>query len=985
MTATRHDIFNEPDWTRTHNHRIGLRDREDRFPGLTNEPYDSRYSLEHESEQKIAELRAKHDRGELLSVRDFMTKQEDFHLKRPEVHPKHWRYVLHTSEGFIKNDQSWLINEQQKKKADSSKEQPPPPAEAPKPSHLTLEQQTMLQAIKAEAEYVRGFQANDGQGRSPAYSSFVPSEIDEADQFTPDNWIPRTDHLMRLTGKHPLNGEPNLTEMMDAGVITPNILHYVRSHGPVPHLLWENHRLQVSAGDGEEREFLMDELVDRFPSINIPVIMACDGNRRKEVNMLKRSKGFDWGPGGVSCAYWKGVLLRDVLLAANVEKYMAEKANARLWVNFRGTEYCSDGQYETCVPLDYVMDPINDVLLAYEMNDAPLPPDHGYPLRVIIPGFVGGRAVKWLERVWVTDFENHSHYHIWDNRVVPTFVEDRESEAGLLMYHHPSTACYEQNINSVIASPEQGEKLDLQEMEKGGKRYRIRGYAYNGAGNEVQRVEVSLDGRKSWLYCTRQFPDTPIRHNKKFWAWIHWHVEVDLRDLLHAETIIVRAWDANKNTQPENITWNLEGMMNNSQYTVKSEVIKDPKTNQSFRMFRHPTEPGTGPNGWMKPSLEDQEEENKRQSSVPDNQFTREEIEKHHSDDDCWIVLNGRVYDATSVLSWHPGGKAAIMAHAGRVHMSTTEEYESIHDEYANGRLQECILGSVTKKTREFIKKEAEETARSAARSTADDDHIALKRHKWTQAKLIDKKSISKDTKRYRFALPSKDQKLGLETGQHILIGFHFEDQLIMRSYTPIRPIRPCDEDGTFDLAVKTYYPDPGQPGGTMSNIFDCLRPGEEVEIKGPTGEIRYQGFGRFVIDEKEFHFERVTLVLGGSGITPGYQVIARILLTEGDETKIRVVDANKTEDDILMREELDAFAREHPGQIEVAHVLSHPGEGWKGERGLVNGEILHRCAFAPDEKSIALLCGPPAMIQKAVLPVLLEWGYDEDRNLFGF
>lgn len=164
---------------------------------------------------------------------------------------------------------------------------------------------------------------------------------------------------------------------------------------------------------------------------------------------------------------------------------------------------------------------------------------------------------------------------------------------------------------------------------------------------------------------------------------------------------------------------------------------------------------------------------------------------------------------------------------------------------------------------------------------------------RWIQAKLISKKALSKDTKRYTFALPSKDQKLGLDTGQHILVGFHFKDQMIIRSYTPIRPIQDSDEDGTFELAVKTYYPDPAQPGGTLSNIMDCLREGEEVEIKGPTGEIRYHGNGRFVIDDKEYVFDKVTLVLGGSGITPGYQVIARILRAEEDKTKIRVIDAN--------------------------------------------------------------------------------------------
>lgn len=216
-------------------------------------------------------------------------------------------------------------------------------------------------------------------------------------------------------------------------------------------------------------------------------------------------------------------------------------------------------------------------------------------------------------------------------------------------------------------------------------------------------------------------------------------------------------------------------------------------------------------------------------------------------------------------------------------------------------------------------------------------------------------------------------------------MGFHFRDKLVVRSYTPTRPIRPNEEDGTFDLVVKTYFPDPGQPGGTMSNILDCLEMGEQVEVKGPAGDIRYQGNGKLAVDNNNFCFERITLVLGGSGITPGYQLIARILVAETDTTQIRVIDANKTEGDILMRGELDKFAQEHPDQFKITHVLSHAGEDWEGEKGHVDQRILHQYAFEPDEKTVALLCGPPSMIKKAVMPVLTEWGYHEEKNLFGF
>lgn len=251
--------------------------------------------------------------------------------------------------------------------------------------------------------------------------------------------------------------------------------------------------------------------------------------------------------------------------------------------------------------------------------------------------------------------------------------------------------------------------------------------------------------------------------------------------------------------------------------------------------------------------------------------------------------------------------------------------------------------------------------------------------------RLTRKKTESEDSHRYTFSLPPPAKRLGLETGQHIQVGFHFRDRLVARPYTPVRPVVPEEEDGTFDLVVKTYYPDVNQPGGTMSNIFDCLRDGEEIEVKGPSGDIRYRGNGRFVIDEREYIFDNISLILGGSGITPGYQVIAKILKDTTDKTKIKVIDANKTEDDILMRGDFDDWSAEYKDRFEIVHVLERPSEEWTGLRGFVNEAIFKEHAFEPAEHNIALLCGPPMMTRKAVLPSLKRWGYEEDRNLFGF
>lgn len=127
--------------------------------------------------------------------------------------------------------------------------------------------------------------------------------------------------------------------------------------------------------------------------------------------------------------------------------------------------------------------------------------------------------------------------------------------------------------------------------------------------------------------------------------------------------------------------------MNNSWYEVRAETDDFPDSSTSL-LFRHPVDAGTSTNGWMQPSTSEQIESIKQKASAPEKQFTRQEIEKHNTEDDCWIVVNGNVYDATSVLGWHPGGKGAILAHAGAVHMDTTEEFESIHDNYAQEKLK---------------------------------------------------------------------------------------------------------------------------------------------------------------------------------------------------------------------------------------------------------------------------------------------------------
>jgi nitrate reductase (NAD(P)H) len=156
----------------------------------------------------------------------------------------------------------------------------------------------------------------------------------------------------------------------------------------------------------------MDQLKTRYADsvINIPIAMVCTDNRPKELNLVRKTKGANNAAASVGCAYWKGPLLRNVLLSAGIPSY--SPLGTRLWINFAGADDPSEGTYETSIPLDSAMDPTNDVLLAMEMNDVLLPLNHGYPVRLMISGYVGGRCINWLRRIWISDHKNRSYYHI---------------------------------------------------------------------------------------------------------------------------------------------------------------------------------------------------------------------------------------------------------------------------------------------------------------------------------------------------------------------------------------------------------------------------------------------------------------------------------------------------------------------------------------------------------------------------------------------
>ena len=154
------------------------------------------------------------------------------------------------------------------------------------------------------------------------------------------------------------------------------------------------------------------ELLSQYEQKTRPITLVCAGNRRKEQNVVRKTKGFSWGAAGLSTALFTGVDMADVLQRAR------PKRGAR-YVGMEGADKLPNGYYGTSIKLNWAMDPNRGIMLAHGMNGEPLRPDHGKPLRCVVPGQIGGRSVKWLKRLILTDAPSDNWYHINDNRVLP--------------------------------------------------------------------------------------------------------------------------------------------------------------------------------------------------------------------------------------------------------------------------------------------------------------------------------------------------------------------------------------------------------------------------------------------------------------------------------------------------------------------------------------------------------------------------------------
>ncbi|CAF4694089.1 unnamed protein product [Rotaria sp. Silwood2] len=247
------------------------------------------------------------------------------------------------------------------------------------------------------------------------------------------------------------------------------------------------------------------------------------------------------------------------------------------------------------------------------------------------------------------------------------------------------------------------------------------------------------------------------------------------------------------------------------------------------------------------------------------------------------------------------------------------------------------------------------------------------------------KENVSHDTCHFRFELPSSKHVLGLPIGQHIYLTTYVNGELVKRPYTPITS---DDNQGYFDLVIKIY------PNGKMTQYLDKLDIGHSIEISGPSGNLIYKNNGVFDIRSRIFepfvtrNVRHLGLIAGGTGITPIYQLLNEILKEQASivigqyvPIKIWLLFANKTEQDILLRDELEQSAASNADRFKLWYTIDRRSEQWKYSQGYINEIMLKEHMPSPSDDVLICICGPPTMIKSSCIPNLDKLGYQQSMR----
>lgn len=290
---------------------------------------------------------------------------------------------------------------------------------------------------------------------------------------------------------------------------------------------------------------------------------------------FKEVDGIDWSDGAVLNALWRGPRLCDVLDSVGLAlddsiKWKEQEDAAHVQFACYEEETQEDSWYGGSITLSRAMRSDADVVLALEMNGEDLTPEHGFPIRAVVPGVAGARSVKWLDRITVSTKESPNFYQKHDYKVLPPEAKDKKSAEK---FWSITPALTDMPVNSVIGSPESGSSIEL---EQDGT-VEVKGYALPcGEEGPVVKVEVSGDEGETWSDAELDWGGWDKSEQGDLtlkWAWCLWHTSVHIAKGKE-RSIWSRATDAHGNVQPKEGTWTLRGVCYNGYGEAQDLEVK---------------------------------------------------------------------------------------------------------------------------------------------------------------------------------------------------------------------------------------------------------------------------------------------------------------------------------------------------------------------------------------------------------------------------
>lgn len=348
-------------------------------------------------------------------------------------------------------------------------------------------------------------------------------------------------HDLLVRNEDPFNAEPKLDRLPQA-FLTPVEDFFVRNHGNQPTIDPKAYRLTIDGAVERPLTVTLGELIERFPRVNVTATVTCAGNRRTEFATEKAVPGVPWEAGAIGNAAWSGVRLSDVL------KHCGLKAEAKhIW--FEGQDQImAMGEVRTfggSIPVETALDgdAAPRAILADRMNGKALTPEHGFPLRTIVPGYIGARSVKWLSKITISDKPSGNFYLAKTYKIVKENTPENVASAPPI---------YEFVTNSAIC--------EVKLLPESGK-YRVTGYALADGkrGNRIAEVSLTTDGGKRWQPAKIV---SPVRN----FEWVLWSAELDVPP--GTSQLQVRATDSTGTTQPVRTPWNAQGYQYNGWHAV---------------------------------------------------------------------------------------------------------------------------------------------------------------------------------------------------------------------------------------------------------------------------------------------------------------------------------------------------------------------------------------------------------------------------------